>query len=225
MIKTHRAILLLAGFVLSAMPQYGQEPANRNNNSERQTEALNPFDRMAWIPADANTASIKFVGIKETTVFTTIETISDPVRCNNLSAKPPLESEYCPEVRDGSPARAYEVTYSFIAAPLPTDKTHDPNFAFQVYFRPEELPPQLRKAVTEHKVKREELGSYFRISTSRPSVQSTVVNNAKSSFCKGTYVDGSWVLEDPNCQDKVVLKKVIVPSQYIAVKVELISRR
>jgi hypothetical protein len=132
---------------------------------------------------------------------------------------------YCPYTEDESPAPAYEVTYSFKGQPLASDEYGDRYFTFQVYFRPEELPPGLRRALSIGKMKRSELTTYFNVATSRPAVRAAVIDEANSSFCDGNYMDGNWIQRDPNCKDKVSFKTVTKPSDYITVQVDPVSPR
>ena len=132
---------------------------------------------------------------------------------------------YCPYTQEESPARAYEVTYSFIGEPLASDEYGDHYFHFQVYFRPEELPTGLRRALSIGKMKRSELTTYFNVAISRPAVRAAVIDEANSSFCDGNYVDGNWIQRDPNCKDKVSFKTVTRPSDYITVQVDPVPPR
>jgi hypothetical protein len=131
---------------------------------------------------------------------------------------------YCPHNESESLATAYQVTYSYHGQPLTSDEYGSRYFTFQVYFRPEELPPTLQRAISG-KMKRGELATYFNLATSRPPVRTAVINQVESRFCDGYYVDGSWVQNDPNCRDKVSSKVVTAPSEYITVQVDSVSPR
>ena len=132
---------------------------------------------------------------------------------------------YCPLIQDESPAPAYAVTYSFKSEPLASDEYGNRNFTFQVYFRPDEFPPALRRALSTGKVKRGELATYFNVTASRLPVQGAVIDEANSSFCSGNYIDANWIQDDPHCQDKVSFKNVTTPSDNITVQVEPVSPR
>src|SRR5258707_11333014 len=110
---------------------------------------------------------------------------------------------FCPFLQPESPVTAYEVTYSFKGEPLASDEYGNHNFTFQVDFKPEELPSTLQSAISSHKVNRAELASYFNVTTSRPLVHGSEIDEANSSFCPGHFVDIVWVENDPHCQDKV----------------------
>ena len=54
----------------------------------------------------------------------------------------------CPYTQNMSPAPAYKVTYSFTGPPLASDEYGNRYFTFRVYFRPEELAPTVRRAIS-----------------------------------------------------------------------------
>jgi hypothetical protein len=192
---------------------------------ETHVEDLHPFTHLAFISADSDLESIRFEKVKATKVFTERKSTMDPGYCYDLQFRDPGGSMYCPYVQEESPALAYEVTYSFTGQPLASDEYGNRNFTFQVYFRPEELPQALQTAISRGKVKRAELATYFNVATSRLPVRSAVIDEANSSFCDGNYMDGNWIQKDPKCQDKVSVKTVTIPSDYITVRVEPASSR
>jgi hypothetical protein len=192
---------------------------------EMQIEDLRPFTHFASIPADSDPASIKFEKVKATKVFTERKSAMDPGYCYDLQFRDPGGSMYCPSVQEGSPALAYEVTYSFTGQPLASDEYGNRNFTLQVYFRPQELPQELRTAISTGKVKRAELATYFNVATSRMPIRKAITDEANSSFCDGNYMDGNWIQKDPKCQDKVSFNIVTIPSDYITVRVEPTSLR
>ena len=230
-------VLALIGMGIMAQPFFAQDASKHlpaasvaaakpdKRGVGIQIEDLYPFTHTAFIPADSDPASIKFEKVKATKVFTEWKSTIDPGYCYDLQFRDPGGSMYCPYVQQQSPALAYEVTYSFTGQPLASDEYGNRNFTFQVYFRPEELPQVLRTAISAGKVKRAELATYFNVATSRMPIREAVIDEANSSFCDGNYVDGNWVQKDPKCQDKVSLKVVTIPSDYITVRVEPASPR
>jgi hypothetical protein len=226
-------ILALVSIGTLTQPFFAQGASNRllepsvadKRGVETQIENLRPFTHFASIPADSEPASIKFEKVKATKVFTKTKSTMDPGYCYDLQFRDPGGSMYCPYVQEESPALAYEVTYSFTGQRLVSDKSGNRDFTFKVYFQPEELPPALRTAISTGKVKHTELATYFNLTTSRLPVRAVVIDEAKSSFCEGNYMDGNWIHNDPKCQDKVSFKTVSVPSDYITVQVEPVSPR
>jgi hypothetical protein len=192
---------------------------------ETHTKDLHPFTHFASIPVSSDPAKIKFEKVKATRVFTKEKSTIDPGYCKDLPFRDPGGSMACPYTQDESPAPAYEVTYSFKGQPLASDEYGNRYFTFQVYFRPEELPPALRSALSIGKMKRAELATYFNVATSRAPVRTAVINEANSSLCDGNYVDGNWIQKDPNCNDKVSFKTEIRPSDYITVQVDPVAPR
>jgi hypothetical protein len=192
---------------------------------ETQIKDLHPFTHFASIPVSSDPAKIKFEKVKATRVFTKEKSTIDRGYCKDLPFRDPGGSMSCAYTEDESPAPAYEVTYSFKGQPLASDEYGNRYFTFQVYYRPEELPPALRSSLSTGKMKRAELATYFNVATSRAPVQTAVIDEANSSFCDGNYVDGNWIQKDPNCNDKVSFKTVIRPSEYITVEVDPVSPR
>lgn len=188
-------------------------------------EDLHPFTHFASIPADSDPGTIKFEKVKATKVFTERKSTTDAGYCDELQFRDPGGSMYCPYVQQESPVPAYEVTYSYKGEPLASDEYGNRNFTLQVYFRPEELPSGLRKALAAGKVPRAELATYFQVSSSRRPVRTVVIDEANSSFCEGNYMDGNWIQNDSRCRDKINVKRVTVPSSYITVRVEPDSSR
>ena len=186
-------------------------------------EGLHPFTHFASIPATAYPPTIKFERVEATKVLTQTKSAMHPGYCDELQFRDPGGSMYCPYSQSMSPAPAYEVTYSFNGQPLASDEYGNRYFTFQVYFRPEELAPTIRRAITAHSMKRPELATYFGIKTSRLPVRATVIDRAKSSFCEVHIVHGSWIPNDPKCRDKVSFKTVAMLSDYITVQVDPVS--
>jgi hypothetical protein len=160
----------------------------QNITQDTQIEELHPFTHFVSIPAGSDPATIKFERLRATKVFTKVKSTRNPGYCKDLQFRDPGGSVYCPYNQSESPATAYEVTYSYHGQPLTSDEYGNRYFTFQVYFRPQELPPALQRAISG-KMKRDELATYFNVATARPLVLTAVSDQVKSSFCDGSYVD------------------------------------
>jgi hypothetical protein len=181
---------------------------------------LDPFTHVARIPLGFDPLSIKFHGVKTVAVPTELVSRMAPRYCEEAAFRED-SSGYCPEIRPDAFTRAYQVTYSFQGQPLGSDEYGSTYFTFSVYFRPEELSPALRAAVSAREKSRADVASLFDITTSRESQRQVVIDDANSSFCAGNYnMDGLWVHTDPGCQDRVTYKTIMVPSEYVTLKVE-----
>jgi hypothetical protein len=221
-------ILVLVGLGLVAQPFFAQNPDHGSAAAlvkEAQIENLHPFTHFASIPATADPATIKFERVKATKVFTRVKSTTDSGYCKELQFSDPGGSIYCSYTQNESKAPAYEITYSYRGQPMASDEYGNRDFTFQVYFRPEELPPTLLRALSTGKVNRAELATYFNVATSRLSVRAAVIDEAKSSFCEGNYMDGNWIQNDPHCRDKVSFKTVTMPADNIMVQVDPVSLR
>jgi hypothetical protein len=181
---------------------------------------LRPFTHVARIPADSDTGTIRFETAKLVLVPTRIAYVLNSTYCRELVMRDTGGSMYCPHGQMGSPATAYEVTYSYIGQPLTSDGYGSRNFTFQVYFRPDQLAPRVRQALTETKVDRSDLGGYFTVNTFREPVRRMVIDDAKSHFCDGNFVEGMWTHTDASCNDEIQLKAVGRLSGYITVRVD-----
>jgi hypothetical protein len=192
---------------------------------ETQIEDLRPFNHLASIAATSNPQTIKFESVKLTKVFTKAKSTSDQGYCKLLQFRDPGGSAYCPSTRREAPAPAYEVTYSYIGQQLASDEYSDRSsrFEFQVYFRPGELTPAVRSAISAGKTNRPELASYFKLTTARLPARFTVIDWANSSLCAGHHLPGMWTRHDPNCLDHISYKTVTRPSDYFTIRVEPVS--
>src|SRR5258708_9239618 len=217
------ALPFVAENVASGTLELSAATRSTKNGVITQIKDLHPFTHVASIPASSDPAKIKFEKLKATRVFTKEKSVLDPGYCKDLPFRDPGGSMYCLYTEDETPAPAYEVAYSFKGQPLASDEYGNRYFTFQVYFRPEELPPGLRRALSIGKMKRSELATYFNVATSRPAVRAAVIDEANSSFCDGNYMDGNWIQKNPNCKDKGSFKTVTRPSDYITVHADPVS--
>jgi hypothetical protein len=184
---------------------------------------LHPFTHEARIPAQSDTATIRFVKIRKVQVPTRVSSTMDTAYCPELSHRDPGGSMYCPSTQTGAPTSAYEVTYSFSGPALASDESGNRNFNFQVYLRPDELALELRRALADNKASRADLAGFFTVNTQREQVRVMAIDNAQSHFCDGNFVDGAWKNDSASCRDQVSYKPVIVPSDYVTVRVDAAS--
>jgi len=189
------------------------EPALSSANQE-----LNPFTHVATIPATVDPKTIRFEKLKMVELASKTQLTSDPQDCKEQQFRDP-GGPNCESVKVLERVKAIEANYSFIG---PEISSGEGNFGpsrqtFSVYFRPEELPV----SGSVQKLNKEQAGSLFDVSTSRPMVQQKVIDQQNSHFCAGNYVDGSWVQTDPKCKEQVQYTTRAVPSSYLAVEVNL----
>jgi hypothetical protein len=186
----------------------------------RGEEPLQSFTHVARIPADFDTGSIRFQKAKIVQIPTTIEYTTNPEYCKDLAFRDPGGSMYCSYARTGTPATAYELTFSVVGRPLASDEYGNRNFTFELYFRPDELASDVRWAISNGKRSRSDVAGSFKVSTTREPVRTIVVDETESHFCAGNYLDGSWTTSDAKCMDQVHYKAVTVPSDYITVRID-----
>src|ERR1700676_4153679 len=172
--KQHQQVfaLIIVGIALAL------SAATRSNKNGPRTQIkdLHPFTHIASIPASSDPEKIKLEKVKATRVFTKEKSVLDSGYCKDLQFRDPGGYMFCPYTEDESPAPAFEVTYSFKGQPLSSDEYGNRYFTFQVYFRPEELPQGLRRALSIGKMKRSELATYFNVATSRAPVHAPVID-------------------------------------------------
>lgn len=186
---------------------------------------LQPFTHVARISAGAELASIKLESVKAVKVSTRRTSVTNEQFCEKEYHEPG-GSMYCPYTRDESPAPAYQVNYSYSGQPLASDEYGSTRFTFSVYLRPDELSPEARQTVsTGSKLSAADGEGFFKVTISRDTYRSVAIDEEKSAFCSGNYIDGNWTVDNPQCQARVVYKPVTTPSGYITVKVDPAPRR
>ena len=132
---------------------------------------------------------------------------------------------YCQRTADEVYVPAYRVTYSYRGQPMASDEYGNTYFTFRVYFRPDEIGPELRLALSSGKIGRTAAAEFFALTTSRGSIQEVLVDEANSSFCDGNYVDGNWVHTNAKCEDGIAYIDVASASPYITVNVNPATSR
>ena len=106
---------------------------------------------------------------------------------------------YCPETRVDATAPAYAVTCSFAGAPLAAEDI-GARSTFTVYFRPEELAPEIRAALSARKGSGRNLASHFALSTKQERVERVVIDDAASKLCEDRLIDGALTHTDAACR-------------------------
>jgi hypothetical protein len=91
-----------------------------------------------------------------------------------------------------------------------SDEYGSKDLTFHVYFRPDEIPPELFLGHS-HKITRSAARETFRLTTSRETVDRVGVDWANSTTCHGNYLDGNWVRSNPNCEEHIVYGPTPVP--------------
>ncbi len=125
------------------------------------SEKLNAFTHVVFIPEDSDIGSVHLEKVKTVKVRATA---ADAKSCEDRAqGEHRAAAADCPQAE--SMTTAYEVTYSYTGQPMASDEFGNRHFTFQVYFRPDELPPSARKVLSTGKVKRAELAPYFVVKT------------------------------------------------------------
>jgi hypothetical protein len=162
--------------------------------SQSAIPGTDPFTGAASIPAGADTRSIRFESLKQ---------VRFPGR-----------------LRPKSPLPVVEVTYSYYGVPLVSDEHGGRLFTFQVYFHPSDLPPGLLEALSGgRKPGRATTSRYFEVATYREPAPRYVLDPRRSLLCEGTYLDGSWQPDDPDCDYIIRTNVVRGLSDFITVSV------
>jgi hypothetical protein len=212
---------LRAGESNKSVPAVAAKP----DGMEVHTGDLHPFTHLAYLPAGADPGTIRFEKVKLVKVATRVKYAMDSNYCKQLAFRDPGGSIACPSAETEASAPAYEVTYSVTGQPLASDEHANPNFTFSVYFRPDELAADMQRTLAGGKLSRADRTAYFAVSTYREPVRRIALDETKSHFCEGNFVDGAWIHTDPGCKDNVSYTTVTAPSGYITVNVEPASRK
>ena len=186
----------------------------------RRAEKLNPFTHQAQAPEGTDLKSIRLEKARPVMVPTTITYGTNVRYCEEASYRDPGGSAYCPSARSTSRAAAYELTYSFAVPASLSEESGQRHATFRVYFRPEELAPEIRAALSSHEQDRADIAAYFVVNASQESVERLVVDGAHSSFCEGSFIEGNWTQSDSRCLQNVAYRTIASPSSYLTLTVE-----
>ena len=180
-----------------------------------QVDQLNPFTNVAAIPATVDPATIRFEKLRPVQLASKTKTTTDSEACKQGQFRE--GDPTCQKVTVLEKVQAIEARYSYAGPAMASGETVLGRDQFSVYFRPEDLG-----AVGPiEKLNREQAGSLFDISTSRPTVQQKLVDKEHSHYCDGNYVDGNWVRKDASCQDQIQYINQMVPSTNLVVQVDV----
>ncbi len=214
----------MAGSSVRAHATEKKPASSQSRNTKVTITDLKPFTHTTTLPAVDNLDTFQFESAKAVQVPIRIKRTKDPEGCAALEFRDPGGSINCPRIETET-CTAYKVSYSYRGRPFASDEFANDYYTFEVYFRPEELPAETRRAISEKRVSREELASFFTLSASREIVPRRVVDEAQSFFCEQTVTDDFWTRTDPHCRDRVVFKTVSEPADFVTVRVEPASAR
>ena len=225
---TSIGVAALLGGGMLAVPAGAGEPGDAARApvavQTPQTQELRPFTHFARIPADSDPATIRLEKVRSVRVPQLMQYTADAAYCRDMAFRDPGGSIYCPERRTIGTAAAFEATYSYTGQPLASDEYGDGRYTFQVYFRPDELASEMRAAIETGKRKATYLAEYFMLHTDPERVHRVVIDESQSKCCDGNFVDGNWTHTDPACRDQIAYTTTTLPSGYLTVKVDPISR-
>jgi hypothetical protein len=179
---------------------------------------LEPFSHQALIPAGSDVSSIRLESVKLVKVPTRLRLENGGPNCDQeQSFRDPGGSAYCPSVKIET-GQAYELNYSYTGQPMGSDEYGSRNFTFSIYFRPEEVSPEVRQALSKHKMNPTP-AELFDVTASALPQTGIVIDERNSRFCDGSYLDSAWALTDRDCEDQIRVKTVTSPAGYITVRV------
>ena len=178
------------------------------------------FTHLASIPANADLSTIRFEKARLVMVPTTVRKTSDAGYCAETAARDNGGSAFCPSMVAEASTEAYAITYSYNAPKADWDDTPQTRSTFRVLYRPDELSPAIQRALAAHRPNRAEIADYFALKTSREMIARRVVDESRSSFCNGSFVEGSWTRANSKCADAIAWKTVATPSSFITVRVD-----
>ena len=179
------------------------------------------FNHTASIPANADLSTVRFEKARLVTVHTKARQTFDAQYCAEVAARASGGSAFCPATAAGEATEAYEITYSYKAPKADWDETPATRSSFTVLYRPEELSPAIQRALAARHANRAEIADYFAVKTSRETIARRTVDESRSSFCDGSFVEGSWMHTDSKCADTIAWKTVSSPSGFLTVSVDL----
>jgi hypothetical protein len=182
-----------------------------------------PFTHYAYIPVNSDLGSIRFERVKAVEIRTSTPSAKDSSYCDQLAFREPGGSMFCSGGKEGTAIKGYEVVYSYLAQPLPSDEHGSGSFTFRVYFRPDEVAAQLREGLAFKRQDRAETAAYFTIKTEREVERHVEIDEARSHLCPGHYTDAAWVKNDSACKDEISYKTSAAPSRFVTVTVSPVA--
>ena len=221
-------VVLCGGLLSSSLraDPVKKQSDDHNSGLRVQEEDLHPFTHFAYIPAGSDLSTIRFEKARTVEVPSKIRYTTDTNYCaQRMLFSEPGGSMWCPHKEAVSPVPAYEVTFSFHGQELASEEYKLGHSIFQVYFRPDELVPDVRRALSNRKLSRVEKSSYFTVRTHREAIPQVVVDEGQSHFCDATPVDGVWTRTDPSCKERINYKTITTLSDYITVRVDPVWAR
>jgi hypothetical protein len=216
------AIIIAEGLVIALRtnaPASTQEGRGTIGATPSQDRELDPFTHVASIPATVDPKTIRFQKLKMVDLASKTQTITDSQDCKERGFRDP-DGKNCEAVKVLERVKAVQVDYSYLNPEYSTSEGEvipANRQTFSVYLHPEELPV----SGPVEKLSREQAESLFQVSTSRPVIEQRVVDEGRSHFCEGNYVDGNWVQKDPNCRQQMEYTTRTAPSQSWAVTVDV----
>jgi hypothetical protein len=216
--QTHQIIAACCAILVVGSTAAAAAIAPDGTGEVEEVTELQPFTHAAYIPFGADLSSIRFEGINAVKVAVKQRQVTNVGDCNQ-SWPEPGGSMYCQRTADESYVPAYQVTYSYRDQPMASDEYGNTYFTFHVYFRPDEIGAELRRALSSGKIRRTAAAEFFALTTSRGSSQETLVDEANSYLCDGSYVDGNWVHSNAKCEDRIAYINVASASPHITVNV------
>jgi hypothetical protein len=213
--------LIATCFVITGLGSTSAVAASTTARGRETVEVTNlqPFTHIAYIPVGADLSSIKIEGVKAVNVATKLRSVNTRYCEERVMAEPPASLD-CPRTTAESFVPAYQVSYSLKGQPMASDEYGNTNFNFSVYFRLDEFSPEARRALSSGRISRTGAAEFFQLTISRDPVQQIAIDQANSTVCAGTYIDGNWTRTNPKCEDKVAYKMVVSAPPYITVKVD-----
>ena len=122
-----------------------------------QISDLQPFTHIAYIPADADLSTIRIDTVKMVKVATKLGTVSNTRDCDDWPGNP----ADCIRTRFESRVPALRVTYWYKAPSTTPEESVDAYYTFSVYFRADEIRPDLFRALSAGEVGRSAAAEAF----------------------------------------------------------------
>ena len=212
------AVLVAGGLILAIrMNPTSTQDVHGTIAVPGQVDQLNPFSHTASIPGIVDPSTIRFEKLKMVDLASKTRTTTlDEKACKERQFREP-DGSSCQTIAVEERVKALEAIYSYSGPVLSAGETIPGRETFSVYYRPEEV----KVDGPVDKLKRDQAASMFHVTTYRATVEQKVMDKASSHFCEGNYVEGSWMLKDPKCQDQLQYVTQTVPSPYLTVQVDL----
>ncbi len=183
-------------------------------------EPSDAYTHFAHVAGGFDASSVQFEEVRMVALVTGRNTIANTRYCEEAAKRDSSGSSFCNSTEPHARSSAYRVTYSYTGSAMASDEYGGNRYTFSVYFRPDELNPEVLQKLADRKLRKTSAAELFKLSSETRAASRRVIDSAASKFCEGSYTDGCWQSNDSHCADQISYKQISSPSTYVTFRVE-----